>query len=184
MYLVSIVSIWDQNMEPIGPLENPKIGSWRGPRGAKMTKNAEKRENRQFCGIWGPDPKIPEIRVSEGSKTGNLPKIRKKKCKIFPKFAKIRQKKGIFRAFYGAPRPRKWEKCLRTPRSLGGHLYAPAPKQWSIGAPPGFPIISRKIHEFSVKSRKSGKTPIDPFKTSQNRQKRENRRKLGRKCRF
>ena len=150
MYLVSIGSIWDQNMDPIGPLENPKIGSWRGPRGSKIRKNAEKRENRQFWGIWGPDPKIPEIRVPEGSKTGNLPKIRKKKCKIFPKFAKIRQKTVIFRAFYGAPRPRKWEKCLRTPRSLGGHLYAPAPKQWSIGAPRDFPWNSMKISHFRV----------------------------------
>ena len=97
----------------------------------------------------------------------------KKKCKIFPKFAKKWQKKGIFRAFYGAPRPRKWEKCLRTPRSLGGHLYTPAPKQWSIGAPLDFRVIFMNFTEIRVNSGKSRKTPIDPFKTPQNRQKRE-----------
>ena len=109
------------------------------------------------------------------SVTNRVTQLRKpdKKCKIFPKFAKKWQKKGIFRAFYGAPRPRKWEKCLRTPRSLGGHLYAPAPKQWSIGAPPGFRVFSMKISHFRVKSRKSGICRINPFKTPQNRQKRE-----------
>ena len=124
-------------------------------------------------------PKNRIFRDKQGYAAPKLSKKPEKKCKIFPKIAKKWQKKGIFRPFYGAPRPRKWEKCLRTPRSLGGHLYAPAPKQWSIGAPPGFRVFSMKISHFRVKSRKSGICRINPFKTSQNRQKRENQRKLG-----
>ena len=121
------------------------------------------------------DPKIGSGGVPEGRKWSENPKIRKKKCENFPKFVENGKKTAFFRPFYGAPRPRKWEKYLRTPRSLGGHLYAPAPKQWSIGAPPGFPGISRKIGHFRVNSGKSGVFPRDPFRTPE---KAPNRRKL------
>ena len=117
----------------------PEIGSRRGPRGSKMPKIAKIRDLAGFGGRTLEDPSGPEIRVLEGRKWSENRKIRKKKCEIFPKFVENRQKTAFFRPFYGAPRPRKWENYLRTPRSLGGHLYAPAPKQWSIGAPRDFP---------------------------------------------
>ena len=99
MYLVSIGSIWDQNMDPIGPLENPKIGSWRGPRGSKIPKNAEKRENWPFWGIWGPDPKIPEnvLKLSTKLEKCVIFKHRtEKKVQNFPEICQKMAKKGHF----------------------------------------------------------------------------------------
>ena len=126
-------------------LEDPG-GPWRtrnsGLEGSQRVENCRKCRK---CRIWrdlGSRPENPENGSKIPENTGKLVLMHKKKCEIFPNFHENRQKTAFFRGFYGAPRPRKWEKYLRTPRSLGGHLYTPAPKQWSIGAPPDFRVIS------------------------------------------
>ena len=84
-------------------------------------------KNRQNLGFWG------LLSDFSGFHRKNL----QKKCKKVPRKNAPTPVKVTFGKTIGGPETRILRFQKFTPRSLGGHLSHPRPKQWSIGAPQG-----------------------------------------------
>ena len=84
-------------------------------------------KNRQNLGFWG---------LFNDFRWNFLKKV-EKKCKKMPRKMTFYPVFLTFSITPGGPETRILRFLKFTPRSLGGHLSHPRPKQWSIGAPQG-----------------------------------------------
>ena len=96
-------------------------------------------KNRQNLGFWG------LLSDFFGFHTKKV----EKKCKKMPRKMTFYPVFLTFGVLAGGPETRILRFLKFTPRSLGGHLSHPRPKQWSIGAPQGSkPLILGSAHGF------------------------------------